>query len=212
MGATAGQHLNGFLQSADRHHVESGYDRRFAGVGARDEDAADAVTPRLRRDRQHTPHRPDRAVERELAEHDRVAQVTHWDEPGGREHAEGDGQVETRTDFADIGRREVDRDTSLRKREAGVADGALDTVATLTHAGIGQPHQRDRRQPAIRDVDLDADGVGVDAVNRRGAEYGKHRCLSSANGRPPPSQAKPDELAAGWRILPPEGSDGMARR
>ena len=91
---------------------------------------------RPRRDRERAAHRPDCAVERELAKDDGVVDLASGNETGRRQHAEGDREVEGRAHLADVGRGEVDRHVTPRKFETGVPDGALHTVAALAHAGV----------------------------------------------------------------------------
>ena len=174
----SGQHGDGLVERGHRQDGETGDDRRLARVGVRQHQAVDAVPARLRRDGEDAAHRPHRAVERELADGDHPLQPLAGNETGRREHADGDRQVERRPHLAHVRRREVDRYPPRRKLEAGVADGALDAVAALADARVGQADEGDRRQPAVRYVDLDPDGMRLDAEQGRGPHDGQHDEMS----------------------------------
>ena len=56
----------------------------------------------------------------------------------GAQDADGDGQIEARAFFLEVGGREVDGDVRGRNEVAGVLDGGAHAVAALAHGGIGQ--------------------------------------------------------------------------
>ena len=58
--------------------------------------------------------------------------------------------------------------------EAAVAQRAADALARFLERGVGQPDDREARQPG-RDVDLDPDDATLEAVERRGVHGGQHR-------------------------------------
>ena len=93
--------------------------------------------------------------------------------PAGGEHAKRDREVVGRPGLANVRRREVDRDSVAGKLEPGVADGRANPIAAFADAGVRQAHHRENRQ-AERHIDLDDDGQGLDAENRRASEAGEH--------------------------------------
>ena len=186
---TPGQDRRGFLERGDRDHLEPGDDCRFARVGPGQDDAPHAIATGSGRDREGAPDRPDRTVERQLAEHHRVVDLARRDHPDSREHPDRDREIEGRSDLPDVGRGEVHRHAALRELEAGVPDGALHAVAALAYAGVRQPHHGDRGQPSVRDVDLDTHRVRVDAEDGGGPHDGS-TVACAANGRPTPPPTK----------------------
>ena len=55
------------------------------------------------------------------------------------QNAERDGKIVGRTFFADGGGGKIDDDTFFGVGEVAVLDGGLDTLAALTHGGVGKP-------------------------------------------------------------------------
>ena len=164
---------HGLGERRDRKDVQPRDDRRFAGVGCRQQHAGEAVAPGGDRDRQDPARGVDRSVERQLAEQHEIGDMTPLDDALGGEDAEGDRQVERRAGFAHVGRRQVDGDAVLGKLEARIADGAAHPVPALAHAGIGQADHREVRQ-AERHVDFDVDRTGFDAEDGGGPQAGEH--------------------------------------
>ena len=69
--------------------------------------------------------------------------------------------------------REVHGEPLLRELEPGVEQRRAHALARLAHGRVGQPDERERRQPAA-DVDLDGDLAAVDALEREGGDAGEH--------------------------------------
>ena len=89
------------------------------------------------------------AVERQLAD-DRAAvrapRAATW--PLAASTAIATGRSNAGADLAQVRRREVDRDPLAREHEAGVRDRRADALARLAHRLVGEPDDRERRQPA----------------------------------------------------------------
>ena len=85
--------------------------------------------------------------------------------------ADGDGKIESRAFFFQVGGRKVDGDEGGRNEVAGVLDGGADAVAAFADGGVGQAHGV--KVVFVRDhaavVHLNIDEVGVDPVDS-GAE------------------------------------------
>jgi hypothetical protein len=161
-----------------REHVESGDDRRFAGVRRRQEDAGEPVTPGGSGDGQNTAGAVNRAVERQLAEQHQICDVPPLHDAGGRENTKGNRQVEGRPDLGHVGRGQVDRDLVRWKLEAGIADRAPHAIAAFADARVGQADHRERRE-AERHVDFHVDGAGVYAEHSgrpQAREHGRRFC------------------------------------
>ena len=164
-------------QRRHRKHGEAADNRRLTGIRRRQQDAREPFAPRRRRDRQDTARGVDRPVQRELAQQHEIGDVAALDDALRGEDAERDRQVERRASFPHIGRRQVDRDPVGGELEPGIPDRALDAVAALADAGVGQADHRERRQTE-RHVHFDVHRAGVDAKERRGPKAREHheRC------------------------------------
>ena len=134
-------------------------------------------------DRQHAPHRPQRPVERQLADEERAVEGVRIDDAGGAQHADGDRDVEGGPVLAQVGGRQVDGDPARRQLEPAVVQRAADPDPPLADAGVGEPDDVAAGQ-ADRHVDLDVDGGGLDPDHRGGGDPSEHAaglCEPGAN-------------------------------
>ena len=155
--------------------------RRLERVGGGDEQGLDAVSATGERGGEHPAHRPELAIERELADHRDALERRPGNGADGGEQSEGDGQIEGGALLADVGGGEVDGDAVVREVEAAVLDGGANAVATLADGGIGQPDGGERGE-AGGDVDLDVDEAGLNTVQGRGEDAGEHGVMSRHRG------------------------------
>ena len=114
-------------------------DRGFGGVFDRDKETDFAAGARLKSDGQDAFDRTDGAGEGEFADDDEVLELVGGELFAGGEHAEGDGQIEARAFFAEVGGREVDGGAALRKAETGVDQRGGDAIAGFFNRGVGEP-------------------------------------------------------------------------
>jgi hypothetical protein len=126
---------------------------------------------------QRAAHRSDLAGERELAEEQGAVDGGGRHGAGGGEQADGDREVEAGPVLLPVGRREVHRDAPQRELKPAVLQRRLYADAGLANRRLRQAHRRVRRQPAGQ-IDLDVDGHGVDAAQRR-RERGDVHSVSS---------------------------------
>ncbi len=176
-GLGAAQHGHGLAQVPGRDDRDAVDERRFGRVGARDHHVRASGGPCCRRDRQRAPDRPHAAVERELARDGDAAQVVVEGMAGRREHGERDRQIVRGAFLSEVRRREVHGDAAGRNLEAGIAECRPDTVLALADARVRQADGL-RVGNAGREVDLDLDGMRVDADERArddGREHGRER-------------------------------------
>ncbi len=171
-------------------HLKPVDERRLARPLARDDQPREAGPPRPLGDAQRARRVPQLAAERELAEHRVGAEPLAVDLPARGEHGERERGVEPGPDLAQERGSEVGRDPRLRELEPGVEDRRADPVARLTHGGVAEPHDRERRQ-ARADVDLDPYLTRVDAVDRERGQAGEHA-----------RDATPDRVTRGTRRVP----------
>jgi hypothetical protein len=165
--------LIGFPQILHAKDVDALDHGGFARVRRRYDDRAFPPPPRFERDRQHALDRAHRAIERELADKTETVEWVALDFFRGRDHAEGDRQIEARTFLFDIGRREIDRGAPARPKIAAVADRGRDPIAAFFHCRIRQSHDHDVRI-AVRGVNLDLDFVSIDTEDGGGVDPGEH--------------------------------------
>src|SRR5687767_4267398 len=156
----------------------------FGRVFRWDEYAGFAFRFRTQRDGKNSFHRTHRAGERQFADHDKVIELIGFNLFAGREHRDGDGQIEARPFLLHVRRREIDGGPAHRRLEAGIRKGGHHAVARFFHRGVGQSHDDDNRVSPT-DVDFDFNGERFDALNRSGTdagEHGRHRAETPARG------------------------------
>ena len=168
------EHPHGFGQRRDRPYPQPGDYRGLRRIRRRQQERRGALGAGGHRDRQHAPGSLDGAVERQLPEQHHIVHGTALDHARGREHAQRDRQVERGAGLPHVGRRQVHGDTFGGKLEPAVADGRAHAIAALAHAGVGQAHHREHRQPE-RDIDFDVDRHGLDAEHGGRPDTRQHR-------------------------------------
>ena len=107
-------------------------------------------------------HRPDGAVEAELADHTDtldggLGQLARCDDD-----PESDGELEAGSRLANRGRREIDGDPLHRPLERRREDRRPGPFARLADCGVGEADDAVRREPG-RDVNLHGDDLAVEA-------------------------------------------------
>ena len=130
------QVLDGVVNGLDGNDGETAHHRGLDGVGGRDEEPRDTGAPAMKGHGQHAPSRADMAVQRELAEDDRLFEAPRLQQSRGREDTERHGQIEHRAFLAKLGGGEIDRDAVHGKLEPRVAYGGAHAVAALSHGGV----------------------------------------------------------------------------
>ncbi len=164
---------DGFSQGVDRQHLEAGHEAGLGGVGGGQQQLAIAIAPGAGRNRQHATCRVHRTVERELADDERVARRPARHDPAGRQHAEGNREVERRAGLSHVGGCEIHGDAFLWELEPRVADRGLHAIAALADGRVRQSDHHQRRQSEAQ-VDFDGNGDGLDAVQCRRLDRGQH--------------------------------------
>ena len=113
-------------------------------------------------------------------------------------------------------RRQVDRDPSQWPRQAAGEDRCAHPIAGLAHGGVGQPDDREARQP-IGDVDLDRNGAPDGAAQRGGGDRCEHAGERSHQGAPrdvppavPARPSRPGAAGLGWARCPLQAQDDSA--
>ena len=139
-------HFPGRAGRVDRHAVAAG----FGGLGSVFSghiQRTDAAFGRRQRHGQHAGHRPQGAVQRQLAQKGGVG-GDFLDLAAGRQQGQQQRQVVDRAGLAHIRRGQIDRDAPVRELEAQVFDGGAHAVCTFPHGGIRQTYNGKCGQPA----------------------------------------------------------------
>ena len=166
-----------------RKDLQTGHERRFGGVGGRQEQPAHSAPPQAFGQRQRAGHGAKTAVQAQFA-HRRQGTATVaavLDLSGREKKGERDGQVEGGAFFAQVGRREIDRDAARRELEARVDDRRAHALAALLHRGVREPDDAERRRRGD-DVGLDLDGASVKAAEGLTGEVREHAARLSRRG------------------------------
>ncbi len=170
----SGQVADQVGQIADRDDVDIGHERRFRGVDFGDKDPLQTAFAGQRRQRQDAFRVAGGAVQRQLAHEERPFQPVGPDLVGGRQHADGNGQVIRRAFLTQIGRGEVDGDALVAgELQPAVLNGGVDPVAALADGRIRQPDEREVRL-AADDIDFDLDRFRLQADDGAAENLGKH--------------------------------------
>ena len=120
----------------------------------------------------------DAPVEGELPEEEDPLQRFERNAPKRGERGGGDREIEPAPRLAQIRRREVDDDPVLPEIDAELRKRALYADATLPNGGFGEADQLEGGDVAL-DIDLDANGMGIEADERgglRGSEHAERDC------------------------------------
>ena len=119
-------------------------------------------------------HRPDAAVEPELADAGVLAEIARWNLTRGGKDRESDRKVVPRALLPERCGREVDRDRLLRPLEQGGDDGAPYPMLRLLARPIAHADDREARHLAGEEMRLDIDPSGLqpyDCVRQRACEH-----------------------------------------
>ena len=146
---------------AHRHRLDAAQ-LRLAGRLGRAQDPLEPGTPRALGDGERAAHRPDPAVERQLADGRVLREPLDRKLPRRRQHRQRDREVEARSLLPQAGGSEVDGDPLQRPLELRRADPAADAVLGLCARAVGEPDDREAREAAV-DVRLDLDAPRLDA-------------------------------------------------
>ena len=133
--------------------------------------------PGSNRNRQHTRYPTKCAVQAQLPHQQKLTNVFDLQRAIGAKNSDRHREIEPRSFFFEIGRREVDGDLGWGNLETGVLDGRAHPVATLAHRRVGQAHgvKMIFHHLDAGEVDLDVDDVSIDAVDRRTEGFKEHR-------------------------------------
>ena len=125
-------------ERTDDADLEAINDRRFRGVLRREKQSRQAKAPRGNRDREDATNGVDAAVERQLAEDERVLERPTCQLSSCRQDAKRNWKVERGARLPDVCRREVDRDAVVWELETGIPDSKPDAIATFTDGCVRQ--------------------------------------------------------------------------
>ena len=158
-----------------RHGLDTGQCGLCGRLG-RAEQMREPGLPRALRRGQNAAHRPQPPVECELADRRVTAERFGRHLPRGRQHRQGDRQVEAGPFLPELGRREVDGDPPDRPLELGGGYPGPNALLRLLAGAIGQADYREARNAEL-EVRLDLDAACVEPDQRvrdRPCEHRRH--------------------------------------
>jgi hypothetical protein len=170
----AAQVGDGVVERGHRDDGQAAERRALHGVLGRQEQLAHVEAPRELGEGERAAHRPQRAVEPQLAAEEPAGDELRREVVVRDEQRHGDGEVEVVAFLAQVGRRETDDDRSRRQVVTAVPDGAAHALAALAHGGVGQAHELEPGQTEAR-VHLDLDRQRFDTPGSAGEDAGEHR-------------------------------------
>ena len=176
--ARLAERLDRFGERIDAHDRPPAQRLRLRQVAARHHEAFDAALQPAADRGQHAVHGADVAAQGQLAEHHDPHLIVPGDLTRGGDHAQRQRQVEGGARLGDRGRRQVDQDAVVRKRQAAVADRDADAVACFAHRTAGQTDDVHHRHPAP-DVHLRGHQNAVHADRGVAGHTRQHLSLSS---------------------------------
>src|SRR6185312_496391 len=171
------QKLTDFEQRMHRVDIDAFDHGCLARILRGHNQVTDAFRARGDGDGQHALNRTQGSVETELAGEEIVGDILNLQRAVGAEQRDGDGQVESGAFLLDVSGREIDGDPGGRDVEAGVLDGAAHAVTRFAHGGVGQADGGEQFffEDNAREVDLNIDDRGVNAVDGGAAGCEEHR-------------------------------------
>jgi hypothetical protein len=168
-----------------RHHAQPLDLRGLGRVGRGDHDARELVPGRGDRNGDHARGGQDLALERQLAEERNAGERANRDLRGGREHGDGDREVQPGPVLAEVPGRQVHHHAPQRPLAAGVLHGGPDPFSGILHGRAGHPGDRERREPAP-DEGLDRDRPPADPEHRDTDDPSVHATDARSEAPAPP--------------------------
>lgn len=159
------KNLHGLREILGAEGPDSRNSRRFPDVLHRQEDVRFSAFDERRGMRHDSSDFTKGSVEGELAEYRNPFEFAFAEAAFLRNDPERDGEVESRSGFADFRRREVDRDPLLRKGKSRISDRRTDPFATLLHGGVPEADDGERRESGGH-VGFDGNRVSRNSPNR----------------------------------------------
>ena len=154
---------------------------RLAGRLGRAENPLEAGAARTFGDGERAAHRPDAAVESELADGRMLGEPLDRNLPRRSQHRQRDREVEAGAFLAQPGRREVDRDPLQRPLELRRPDAAANAVLRLRAGAVGETDDREAGEATV-DVRLDLDTPRLEADESVGDGAREHTTHGTAAG------------------------------
>jgi hypothetical protein len=134
-------------QRAHRIDVNSGQHGGFACIEFRYDQGRDLAGTGFDSDGQRAANASDIAIERQFPDEKAIRNFFLIQAAVSSNDSKRHRQIETRTFFADVGRREIDCDMGKRNVVAAILERGADSVAAFSNGGVGQALQcgNDRR-------------------------------------------------------------------
>ena len=134
-----------FAQVADRNDLQTVHHRRFRRIFHRHQQSRAALGPRTPGDGQDAFDRAHHAGQGQFTHHDKIVQLIGLKLVAGRQHADGNREIEARAFLFHVSGREIDRGAAHEKLETGIGQSRADAVLRFLHRRIRQPDDGDDR-------------------------------------------------------------------
>lgn len=171
--ALADEEFVGLAQRAHTKDLHAAHDGGLRGIREGQDDGLFPQASGLDRDGECSLDGTHLAIESQLAGDHAAIEPRDVGVVGHGDHAQGDGQVETRAFFFQVRGREVHGGAVAGPAEAAVRNGGGHTVATLAHRGIGQADDHDLRL-AVPGIHLYHHFARVHSTDRRREDPREH--------------------------------------
>lgn len=152
------QNFDGFGEIFGSIGPDSRNSRGLAGVGDGKEEVGFSSFGERGGMRYDASYPAEASVERELAENRYSFEMAVGESAFFGKYAQGDGEIERRSGFADFRGREIDRHPLLRERKSRIADGRTHAFTAFLYRRVAKAHDGKRRKSG-GDVDFDGNGV-----------------------------------------------------
>ena len=146
---------------------------------------------------------PQCAVETQLGNEGEVVDQRRRQHLVRHQQSDGDGQIESSALLAQPGRRQVDGDALEGPLESARQECGADPVAGLPARRVGQPHDCESGD-AVRDMDLDVNGLPDHPLQDSRRDLGQHRIPPSSSPNIPPAAGPACQVVRGGAAV---GSD-----
>jgi len=156
----ASEEIHGLSQRPHSVNADAADGRRLRGVGLWKDQTWQSFAPGAFRHRERAANTAQPSVEGQLADNADPFQDFQGYGPGRGEHGEGNRQVEGRSFFTKVRRREVDYHLLRRELVAAVRDRNTHSLTRLLDRGIRQPDDGEARK-ARAHVYLDLDRQSI---------------------------------------------------
>ncbi|OPZ66476.1 MAG: hypothetical protein BWY83_02873 [bacterium ADurb.Bin478] len=165
--------LHGLIERLYRDHPQVSRHGRLLGVLNRKQHTINLTLRRAHGDGQSAMNGTQTAVQTQLAQQDILLQPVRMDSFQRGQYADSHRQIKGSALFADIRRRQIDRDPFSRQIKAGVFDRCLHPLLGFANCAIRQSHSDETGIAAVQ-MRLYLDQIGVNTKHCAAENLSQH--------------------------------------